>query len=327
MSKGFRFIALFLCSILLHSMASMAQTPVELHITHKLGTADFAFNTATTNNLGHSFNLSRVQYYISQISITHDGGTITEVPGHYILANANANIISHLGSYSITNVEGVTFYIGVDTPANHADPSLQPADHPLAHQTPVMHWGWASGYRFAAVEGKCGASLDKNFEVHALGDNNYGHTSITVTGTLVDGKIIIPLYADYSQLLNDIDATATMIVHGETDQSVTLLRNIRTFVFAPGTPVTTGTDNINTPATAVRIFPNPSPDGSITIGFDNAQPQCHILVSDILGRHITAVHKAANQTSVKLQLPGNGLYMMQVQNQDGSTAVYKLQTL
>jgi len=327
MNTGIRIISMLICSFLLHIVPSLAQTPVELHITHKLGTADFSFNTATTNNLGHSFNLSRVQYYISKISITHDGGTITEVPNHYILANANANIISHLGSYSITNVEGVTFYIGVDTPANHADPSLQPADHPLAHQTPVMHWGWASGYRFAAVEGKCGASLDKNFEVHALGDNNYGHTSVTVTGTMADGKIIIPLYADYSQLLNDIDATATMIVHGETGESFTLLRNIRTFVFAPGTPVTTGAENINTPYPAVRIFPNPSPDGSVTIGFDNAQPQYQIQVSDILGRNITSVQKAANQSSITLQLPGNGLYLMQVQKEDGSTAVYKLQTL
>ena len=106
----------------------------------------------------------------------------------YILVNANQN------NYNIGEIElldddliSLNFNIGVEYNLNHADPSLQDSSHPLAPQFPSMHWGWAAGYRFAALEGM----IDKNqdsimetvFQYHPVDDSYYSDT-ITCDGII-----------------------------------------------------------------------------------------------------------------------------------------------
>ena len=224
---------------LLASSIVYAQVPVELHINHKLGpTTDFAFNEVVSNNLGQSFKVTRLQYYISGISITHSGGAIKTVPGHYVLANGSTPVVDALGTLNVSDVTAVSFYVGVDEANNHLDPSVRPVGHPLELQTPNMHWGWASGYRFAAIEGKSGASVDQTFEVHSLGDQHYYKTTVPVTGVTVDGKLIIALNADYVNALKSIDISAGVVAHGSGTVEGRMLRNFRDFVFSAGSPVT-----------------------------------------------------------------------------------------
>src|SRR5690606_23624170 len=149
---------------------AFAQTPVELHISHMLGANGLAFGSTAHNDLGNDFNVSRLEYYISKIQIHHDGGMTTDVYDHYILADGGQDVTDDLGSFNITTVESISFHIGVDAPINNADPALQPPGHPLALKTPSMHWGWASGYRFVAMEGKSGSGLSQSYEIHALGN-------------------------------------------------------------------------------------------------------------------------------------------------------------
>mgnify|MGYP006202908115 CR=1 FL=1 len=52
------------------SFSAYSQSDVYLKINHLLGTSPFAFNTAVSNNLGHNFDVDRMEYYISSISIT-----------------------------------------------------------------------------------------------------------------------------------------------------------------------------------------------------------------------------------------------------------------
>lgn len=73
---------------------------------------------------------------------------------------------------NVNKVEAITFSVGVEQAYNHLDPASFPPDDPLAPQNPEMHWGWVSGYRFAAVEGEAGPNLDQHFEIHSIGDAN-----------------------------------------------------------------------------------------------------------------------------------------------------------
>jgi hypothetical protein len=134
-----------------------AQKNVTLIINHKLGANNFAFNTTAQNDLMQNFQITRVDYYISGIKIIHDGGQITPVQD-YILVKGSYSVSEPLGSMNVTNVEGIKFSIGVDSPANNEDPALKLG--PLAFQTPSMHWGWGAGYRFVALEGKVGNTLE-----------------------------------------------------------------------------------------------------------------------------------------------------------------------
>lgn len=297
-----------------------AQTPVELQITHKLGGQQLSTGVATTNNLGNNFTIERLEYYISKISITHDGGMTTDVTNHYILADGFTNTADDLGSYNITAVEAISFYIGVDTPINHADPSLQPTGHPLAPRTPSMHWGWASGYRFVAMEGKSGISTPQGYEVHALGDQNYNKVTLNVNGVMKSGKIIIPLQADYAAALKNIDVSAGLVSHGDGGESVTLLNNFSTDVFSAGFPL-----DIEEAVTTqqVTVYPNPS-TGVVNV---HSEDGADITVYDIQGRIVTEEHSAqgSNTTSIRINMPG--MYMMKVQTANGNVTTHKLQIL
>ena len=69
-----------------------------------------------------------------------------------------------------------------------------------------MHWGWSSGYRFVALEGKSGTtSANQNLELHGLEDVNYFHLTITTAGTTSGSDKVIELNADYIQALKNIN--------------------------------------------------------------------------------------------------------------------------
>ena len=72
-----------------------------------------------SNNIGSTFHFTRVQYYLSQISIIHDGGTETLMEDTWILVNAEEDTQVDLGDHAITQVEAIHFYIGVEEEVNH----------------------------------------------------------------------------------------------------------------------------------------------------------------------------------------------------------------
>lgn len=208
-----------------------AQKNVILKINHKLGDSTFALNKASQNNLSKDFKITRVDYYMSKISIIHDGGMITNVPKMSILSRTGADVEANLGKFAVTNIEGIKFSIGVDTPENHADIALLSNFDPLGPKTPAMHWGWSAGYRFAAIEGKAGTSFNTTFEMHGLGDPNYFSQTKTVIGVKRDSNIYIKLDADIAQALKGINITAGPVDHGVDATDLDVLKNFRDFVF------------------------------------------------------------------------------------------------
>lgn len=248
----------------------------------------------------------------------------TDIPNHYILVNGNQNVKEDLGSHSITSVEAVSFYIGVDTPINHADPSLQPMGHPLAPKSPSMHWGWTDGYRFVAIEGKeTGSTPPQKWEVHALGDKHYMKTTVAASSQMKDGKLIIPLHADYLAALKGIDLTGGLIAHGDGTNEALLLNNFKNYVFSAGFPVAVGTTLAATQE--LTVYPNPSFNKEAYITFGNNQEQADVTVIDVQGRIVTQVQKHANDNKINIQLNNAGLYFVKILYADGSYVSRKLQ--
>ncbi|KAA5536513.1 T9SS type A sorting domain-containing protein [Taibaiella lutea] len=244
-------ILFLLISIITFSKIN-AQKNVTLNITHKLGANNFAFNTTAQNDLTQNFQITRVDYYISGIKIIHDGGQITPVP-NYIMVKGSYNVSEPLGSLNVTNVEGIKFSIGVDTPENNADPSTQFG--PLGFQTPSMHWGWAAGYRFVALEGKAGNNFNTEFQLHGLWNENYFQQTVMAPGVVNGDNITINLDADYTQALKGIDVASGPLLHGVNTADLDMLKNFRDHVFKPGS----GSTAINELSVDknIRIYPNP----------------------------------------------------------------------
>jgi hypothetical protein len=132
----------------------------------------------------------------------------------------------------VNKVEAITFSVGVAPEYNHLDPATYSPDNPLRPQNPEMHWGWVSGYRFAAVEGEAGPALDQHFEIHSIGDANYFTQTIATVAVQTDPDTkVIYLNADYSLAVKDIGLSLGLVKHGTTGTAVTLLANFRDVIF------------------------------------------------------------------------------------------------
>ena len=294
-----------MCLALASSMN--AQNPIQLNIDHKLGTEAFAF-AQEANQDGYVFELTRLQYYISNISITHDGGSVTAIENVWLLVNANGTGIFDLGTWDINQVETISFYVGVGQDVNHNDPAAWPSSSPLSPQNPSMHWGWASGYRFVAMEGNAGASAPSNlFEIHALGDNNYFQTQVNVASTMVSGTVHIPLNADYTEALNGIDLSAGLINHSTSGASVPLLQNFSTDVFTPG--LVSGLEEFDY-SSHMSISPNPSSEAA-RLNVNLPQGENYLItIADVTGKTVIEERLRSNNGGNILPTLSNGVYLV-----------------
>ncbi len=303
----------FLLVLVVLSMLStslIAQNDVQLNIRHLLGDADFALNAAVQNNLGHDFKTTRLEYYISEITITHDGGMETTIEDLWILTNASEVTEVDLGNHNINTAEKISFYIGVDEAHNHLDPAQYPSTHPLAPQLPSMHWGWAGGYRFVAFEGEGGSNFNQTIELHGLGDENYFLTEVPVDFTVnEDNELIISLDADYTRALENIEMTAGAIVHGGYGDAKKCLENFRDYVFTMTAKTTSIVDfsEVND----FSVYPNPAEGGDFTINLETEDILIYqISVTDMLGKQVAYFDEVNANAAINVQVDEAGFYMI-----------------
>lgn len=299
--------SIILVITVLLSLFANAQTPVKLVIHHKLGSNAFAFNTTATNNLGNTFNLDRMEYYLTKFTIVHNGGQLLTVSDDVVaLVNAgDGSTEIDLGTQNVSTIEGIRFHVGVYAPVNNQDPTLYPMSHPLAPQSPSMHWGWASGYRFIALEGMSSPSLNQNLELHGLGNENYFETSVTAAATVYAWEQVIHIDADYQRGLEDINVNSGLIVHGTTNQAAELIANFRDYVFqaSQSANVTEIADN-----GLLSVYPNPS-NGNFQAELI-AKEAGTLTVSDASGRVIYTEEVAAGKSTHALKATNPGCYFV-----------------
>lgn len=305
-----KLITTLFCLMLL--LNSNAQTTVKLKINEFLGEESFAFNQESSNNLEDKFNVSRLQYYISNISIVHDTGKITPATGVYILVNAGNTTEFDLGEYDVADIEAINFSVGVNKPENHQDPTQWPNSHPLYPKSPSMHWGWTAGYRFVAMEGKAGASLSTTFQIHALGDYNYHKISIPTDAIEDNGDLIIELNADYAKAVENINIAQGVITHGDYDEAAELLRNFRDFVFSSSTgALNTLSLNEYSVNDFLNIYPNPSLSGDFVLRSENNGKINSYRIINSLGK-VMQSNLEVNSTECSLAIKEKGIYYIEV---------------
>lgn len=314
---------LFILVAISSTLNAVAQKNVTLTIKHKLGSNPFSFTQASQNNLLNDFKIKRVDYYMSGFTIIHDGGMQTKVPaGKYILAKGNSNVQVSLGTFSVTNVEGIKFHIGVETPTNNADPTQWLAPHPLAPQSPSMHWGWSSGYRFIALEGLAGTTFGTSFQMHGLGNANYFEQTVTVAGVNSGNDVIINLDADYNQALKGINITTGPIDHGVNATDLTVLKNFRDFVFSAGTGFPLSASN-TIQDLGIKIYPNPS-TGNVYLNLNNNKINVSSArIIDVLGKTIQEI-PLEGKALINIQIETKGFYIIKLYNPQGNVANQKL---
>lgn len=301
--------------------AVFAQVNVKFGINHLLNGEELTKTSIGYNNVENDFLVGRLQYYISEIKVIHDGGTITPVEDKYILVDALDPKMEDLGQLDLTTIEGITFSIGVNQPVNNEDPAQWPMDHALAPKFPSMHWGWAAGYRFIALEGKTGPMLNTTYEIHALGAKNYFSTTVSTEAKMIDGSLVIGLNADYANALVDIDLSSGVITHGDFGQAIDLLENFRDTVFSSAD----GVVGIKSMSTNLRfeVFPNPSTSGFFSIKTSSLISLERLEIIDLQGRKILETLAVGSET-VQFKLPESGVFTIRVYDHKGQQGIQRL---
>jgi hypothetical protein len=308
---------LFFC-LILAVQTSYAQKDVYFKLNHTLGTSSFAFNQTTPNNIGSDFQITRLQYYISNIILHHDG-TQTPVSNTFILVDASTVTNELLGNFNLTTLDSISFAIGVGNAENHLDPTLYLAGHPLAPQAPSMHWGWTAGYRFVAIEGVSGLAMSDVFQMHCLGDNNYKTKTIVTSGNAVNNDLEVVIDADYAEALNSINVSGGVISHGETGEARTVLSNFNAFVFSNGSmsvPITK-LETIN-----IAVYPNPVSVGqALQIEVDQ-DFETSVEVFDITGKAYKNMTYSPDDQSVRFM--DSGWYILNIKKEGKTIATQKI---
>ncbi|NRA12350.1 MAG: T9SS type A sorting domain-containing protein [Crocinitomicaceae bacterium] len=213
--------------LLLSSGLSFAQTDINITLEHQFEGAPFVYGTTYMLN-GTAVSLTRVQYYLSGFEITHDGGTVTTMPGSYILGSGNISNYT-LGNEAVTNLEEINFDLGVDYTSNHMGTSSWTAGHPLASQSPSMDWSWPSGYFFWVFEGLVddtgNGTPNKAFQLSGIGD--VLHTDInSFTGINATGGVItLPFQVNVADWLQNLNLASVGSDHSASANNVQIGNN------------------------------------------------------------------------------------------------------
>jgi hypothetical protein len=243
--------------LLVFPAVCFSQTEVNLTIYHKLGATDFGYYFPSQNNTPNgNFKLTRMEYYLSNFSLIYDGGQTLSIADTIVaLVKAGQPTTISLGSFTVSNIEGIKFFVGVPKNYNHKDPALQANGSALAYQAPSMHWGWISGYQFIALEGLTSPTMNELTELHSFGDDNYYETSVFSPGTLYNGAYYININANYNRALENIDISTGLIVHGDFLQANTLIENFNNYVFSSSNSLA---ELIEKSVSDISIYPIPS---------------------------------------------------------------------
>lgn len=301
-----------------------AQTNVVLKMNQLLEGQPFAYDQVTQAELGFYFKATRLQYYISEITLIHDGGQITPVSDYYLLVDPAKDSIFALGNFAVTDLEKIEFWIGVDSATNHLDPALYPENHPLALKDPSMHWGWAGGYRFIAFEGLAGNTpgfVNNVFQIHTIADENYRKVSLDINEIVNGDTMLVPFEADYARLLHKIDVSTGVTSHSSVGLSKQVSINMPS-VFSPAL-----LSSAHDPHKDVHflISPNPAFDFfTVTLPWTKEKPMT-LVVTDLQGNIVLKEKILSKTQTLDLQSDlVSGIYLIIFLDGAQSVAIEKL---
>ncbi len=147
---------------------------LKLLLTHLIGLTLFTANACTLRiDISHQFagkplslnslkykatetlSITRLSYLLSELAIQDQEGTWQELPNQFAFIDASSRRTScTLKKVPSGSYKSLRFSLGVPKKENHGDPAQYPAAHPLNPNLNNLHWDWAGGYIFLALEGQ-----------------------------------------------------------------------------------------------------------------------------------------------------------------------------
>lgn len=146
-----------------------------LHVHHYVDGQAYSTGTTYTHASGRQYRFTIARFYLSGLEL--------ETPSGHEHLDGYAHIVAPESEYGFGQATagsytGLGFHIGVDSAANHSDPTTYAVGHALAATSQTLdHWSWNSGYVFVRIEGLADTTaamtgtVDAPFALHIGGDN------------------------------------------------------------------------------------------------------------------------------------------------------------
>ncbi len=260
---------------------------------------------------GKQVRLFRAAFYIAEIELHKTDGSRLMLSDQYLLVDAaEPGREFDLGNWSVTDIEGVSLRIGVDSARNHLDPASYPADHPLAPQNPSMHWGWVSGYRFMAVEGRIDNNADgvpeAAMEFHNLGNQLYTTLFVPAQLTAEAGELRLELVIEYARLFDQMPLQTNLINHGSFPANQQMMQNAASQGFITHALVSSSNEPLVVEPLIV-LAPNPAAD-MVQLRYDLAAfpsvTDCTLHLIDAEGRTVRIIDRLPATATLTLERGG-----------------------
>lgn len=200
--------------------ATKTSQNLSFHIHSMAGAAEINDADVFTTSTGRKLTFSDLRYYISNIVLIKEDGTEYPISNKVLLAGIDKEEHA-LGEVPVGKYKGFKFMLGLDSATNHSDPTVYPANHPLAMQTPTMHWDWNSGYLFLKADGRVDTSAagnlspNQDFFYHIGMDMlarqiDFSSTAFEVTA---DGEKMIHMEFDFLTAISNVDLRTEVLTH------------------------------------------------------------------------------------------------------------------
>lgn len=260
---------------------------------------------------GKQVRLFRAAFYIAEIELHKTDGSRLMLNNQYLLVDAaEPGREFDLGNWPVTDIEGISLRIGVDSARNHLDPASYPADHPLAPQNPSMHWGWVSGYRFMAIEGRIDNNADglpeAAMEFHNLGNHLYTTVYVPAQLSAENGELRLELVIEYARLFDQMPLQNNLVNHGSFPANQQMMQNAGSQGFITHALVSSdGQPSVVQPT--MVLAPNPAAD-VVQVRFDladNSLTGDYVLhLIDAEGRIVRIINHAPASGTLLLERGG-----------------------
>lgn len=202
-----RFLALFL--LLLTTLVGQA-VPVRLDFVHEAAGHPVLLDTLRyPGAAGEVVSYSRVDWLASEVVLTTAEGEELRFPDRYGFVSGFGGVLN-LGEIPTgTRITKLSFYVGPDERANHADPASFDPDHPLNPNLNKLHWDWQGGYIFMALEGHYRPPLEgakpRGYSLHFARDPNRTRVTLPLEPPLeLREPSVIVIALELEKLLRDL---------------------------------------------------------------------------------------------------------------------------
>ena len=191
---------------------------VAVEIDHRFGSQPARLHHVASES---GVRLERVDYLLTDFALqVADSGTWIQADEQLAayMSVGEGRHSAELGFVPSQKFQAIRFRIGVAPELNASDPNQFAADHPLNPLVNDLHWGWAGGYVFLALEGI--ANGKDAFSYHLANDGN--SALVTIPATFDTARdCTIHLEFDIARLFSEIDfSTDAKVSHSRCGDAI-----------------------------------------------------------------------------------------------------------